>query len=242
MAPSPILKWQLGQKVDLTVSEPVSVGLESSADVAVRAALNKVLSSTTFAQVERLKRFLEFICTETLSGRSSQLKEYLVGAEVFAKPVSFDPRNDPIVRVQARRLRAKLASYYAEEGREDSLWIELPKGSYVPVFNRHGKTIRQRPVIGLPVSENSVAILPFADHSQGGELEYFCLGLSEEILSSLIRVESLRVVPWTHARKREQGMAGILEAADELRVGTVIDGSVRKMGERLRVHVHSWMP
>ena len=57
-----------------------------------------------------------------------------MGVEVFGKDNSFDPRNDPIVRVQARRLRAQLARYYREEGQEDDLAIELPKGGYAPVF------------------------------------------------------------------------------------------------------------
>jgi TolB-like protein/Tfp pilus assembly protein PilF len=217
----------------VTVSDTVSI---RTAETSAQPALDKVLASTTFSQVERLKRFLEFIANETLAGRGGQLKEYLVGTEVFGKPPTFDPRNDPIVRVQARRLRAKLAAYYASEGREDAVWLDLPKGSYVPVFHRQGKTLGAKPVIGLPANENSIAVLPFTDQSQAGDQAYLCHGLSEEIISSLIRVESLRVVPWT--RPRESGMVGVLEAAEELGVGTIVNGSIRKFGDRLRINVH----
>ena len=59
-------------------------------------------------------------------------KEFLIGVEVFGKEGSFDPRMDPIVRVQARRLRTRLTRYYREEGQTDEILIELPKGGYVP--------------------------------------------------------------------------------------------------------------
>src|SRR5258708_2567409 len=89
--------------------------------------LDRVLSSKVFRQADRLKRFLRFIVEETLAGRGDRLKEFVVGVEVFGKDDSFDPRNDPIVRVQARRLRAQLERYYREEGHEDQLVTELPK-------------------------------------------------------------------------------------------------------------------
>ena len=70
----------------------------------------------------------------TLSGQSDLLKEYNLGLEVFQRPADYDPKVDPIVRVQARRLRSKLDEYYAGEGAHESLVIQIPKGAYVPVF------------------------------------------------------------------------------------------------------------
>ena len=77
--------------------------------------------SKTFSQVDRLKRFISFIVTETVAGRGGDLKEYVIGVQVFGKEPSFDPRTDPIVRVQARRLRARLVRYYREEGQGDEV-------------------------------------------------------------------------------------------------------------------------
>jgi len=77
----------------------------------VREHLSRVLASTAFAHVDRLKRFLRFVVEETVGGRSENLKEYSIGVEVFDREDSFDPRTDPIVRVQARRLRARLTRY-----------------------------------------------------------------------------------------------------------------------------------
>src|SRR5213075_396404 len=108
--------------------------LAKDSDESALGQLNRILSSTAFRQAARLKRFLSFVVTETISGRGDRLKEFVVGVEVFGKDTSFDPRNDPIVRVQARRLRAQLARYYREEGPGDDLVIDIPKGGYATTF------------------------------------------------------------------------------------------------------------
>src|SRR5204862_1738411 len=108
--------------------------LGKDSEVKVAGQLNRILTSKAFRQADRLKRFLSFIVEETLAGRGERLKEFVVGVEVFGKPASFDPRNDPIVRVQARRLRTQLTRYYREEAAEGELLIELPKGGYAPSF------------------------------------------------------------------------------------------------------------
>src|SRR5476649_2724191 len=106
--------------------------IRKDSDEKIIAQLDRILSSKSFRQADRLKRFLTFTVNETMAGRSEQLKEFVIGVEVFDKGPSFDPRSDPIVRVQARRLRAQLARYYHEEGQADEILIELPKGGYTP--------------------------------------------------------------------------------------------------------------
>src|SRR4051794_20463718 len=85
---------------------------ENEAQARAEEQLNRILASRAFRQADRLKHFLTVIVRETLAGRGERLKEFVVGVEVFGKPESFDPRTDPIVRVQARRLRTQLARYY----------------------------------------------------------------------------------------------------------------------------------
>ncbi len=96
--------------------------------------MDKILASRLFARSERLCRFLRFCVELTLDEKSDQLKEQLVGVEVFDRKGDYDPRTDPIVRVEARRLRSKLKAYYTSSGRPDCLLIDLPKGAYVPSF------------------------------------------------------------------------------------------------------------
>jgi hypothetical protein len=81
-------------------------------------------------------RFLRLVTQEALNGKPDSLKEYRIGTEVFDKNESFDPRVDPIVRNEARRLRRKIEMYYLTEGQSDPVLIELPKGRYIPVFAR----------------------------------------------------------------------------------------------------------
>jgi tetratricopeptide (TPR) repeat protein len=82
------------------------------------------------------RKFLRYAVEETTAGRGHLIKEYVIGVEGLEKGESFDPRLDPIVRTEARKLRARLAKYYATEGINDGLRIDFPKGSYAPSF-RH---------------------------------------------------------------------------------------------------------
>lgn len=99
---------------------------------AIRLQLSRILNSGLFASSRRRQRFLEFVVGETLAGRGERLKGYTIGLEVFDRSTTFDPVLDPIVRVEAARLREKLRDYYASQGRYDSIRIDLPKGTYEP--------------------------------------------------------------------------------------------------------------
>ena len=122
-----------GPRVDdeaLIAEEPVWTPRSS----AVQAQLARVLRSRKFVQATALSRLLRHVVQRTLEGRRDELKEYALGVDVFNRGADFDPRTDTIVRVQARRLRAKLQEYYETEGRADPLVIALPRGAYVPEF------------------------------------------------------------------------------------------------------------
>ncbi len=100
----------------------------------IRAALARVLTSEAFAGAPQLSAFLSFVVEEALSGRGDQLKGYTIAVEALKRPEDFDPQADPIVRVEAGRLRRALELYYAGDGRDDPLRIEIPRGSYGPHF------------------------------------------------------------------------------------------------------------
>ena len=94
-----------------------------------------MLKSPPLVSSPSLCRFLRYIVEETLAGRGTAIKEVVLGVQVFDRGENFNPRLDPIVRVQARNLRARMARYYAGPGAQDPIRIELPKGAYVPVFH-----------------------------------------------------------------------------------------------------------
>ena len=99
---------------------------------AIRQQLDRILKSGPFHQSHRRQRFLEYLVNETLAGRSERLKGYNVALEVFDRPETFDPILDPIVRIEAARLREKLREYYGADGQSDPIQIDLPKGTYTP--------------------------------------------------------------------------------------------------------------
>jgi Tol biopolymer transport system component len=104
---------------------------------AIEAQLEKILGSSTFSKADRASRFLRFAVRQYLQGKSSELKEYVIGIEVLGRKPDFDPRVDTIVRAEAQRLRARLDEYYASLGKHDEIRISIPKGTYVPTFDRN---------------------------------------------------------------------------------------------------------
>src|SRR5262245_32935397 len=100
----------------------------------VRAQLGRLLESQELASSPRLCSLLRHIVEHTVSGRAVDLKEFSIGVDVFERPANYDPKEDAIVRVQAKRLRDRLQLHYASAGASDPVVIEIPKGGYVATF------------------------------------------------------------------------------------------------------------
>jgi len=100
----------------------------------IETELEKIVNSRLFRDAGSLRELLGYTVRETIAGRGGDLKEYLLGATVLRKGDAFDPKADPIVRVQMRRLRGRLEQYYATEGRHDAIVVDIPKGAYTPTF------------------------------------------------------------------------------------------------------------
>jgi TolB-like protein len=102
----------------------------------VRGQLQRILESPAFEASERRRRFLCYIVDEALAGRADRLKGYAIATAVFDRDDSFDPQTDPVVRLEARRLRRALEHYHLTAGRNDPIRIEIPKGGYAPIYER----------------------------------------------------------------------------------------------------------
>src|ERR1700678_78389 len=96
--------------------------------------VRRILQSTTFRNATTLQQLLQFLAAKTTTGSSDVLKEYTIGVEALGRKPDFDPKIDPIVRVQSHRLRLKLKEYYDTEGRHAPVLIQSPKGHYLPTF------------------------------------------------------------------------------------------------------------
>jgi len=132
----------------------------------VRAELERILAAKGFASAGRLSKLLRYAVEKTLAGETDQLKEYVVGIEVFDRDDKYDPRLDSIVRVEAGRLRSRLDEFYNAEGAASAIRISLPKGGYSAQFTRRETSLS--PVSSTPVAvdatpaRRSWLAIPFA--------------------------------------------------------------------------------
>jgi serine/threonine-protein kinase len=226
----------------------------------IRRQLHLILASDGFRDAGRLGPFLTFLVDRVLAGEAAGLKESVVGVEVFRRPADYDPRTDPIVRVEARRLRARLEQYYQEH--HDPVVISVPKGGYVPGFARSTvPRMRRLPlavalvaltglaiVVGFfrwqastpqsPQATPVIAVLPIRNLSLDPDSTYFSDGLTIDLIDALSKVENLRVIGW-NAVQRFRGRAESLgELRDQLAASAVLDGAVRRQDKTLRVTAH----
>src|SRR4051794_53469 len=111
---------------DIAPDEPAITEQETMAE------LERVLSAAEFRSTERNRKFLRYVTEQMLQGREEKIKAYAIALDVFGRSADFDPTLDPIVRIEATRLRSSLAQYYELHGQDGGLRIELPRGGYVP--------------------------------------------------------------------------------------------------------------
>jgi serine/threonine-protein kinase len=200
----------------------------------VEAAVEAIVTSKPFAQSQRMQRFLRFAVAREMAGERDALKEYTIGVEVFDRPSDFDPRIDSIVRVEARRLRKKLAQYYEGEGASSDVRITLPEGSYVPQVQcaedpRPAAQPEDTPEVV------TLAVLPLRALPAGGEAGLFADGLTEELITTLSQLPAVRVIARSSILRYAAQDARA--AGTELGVAKVIEGSVRMMGSQIKVTV-----
>jgi hypothetical protein len=99
------------------------------------ALTQRISSSAQFRRATKLRDFLTYVVEQTLQSRTDALNEYQIGRMVFGRSEDYSPSEDNVVRAHARQLRVKLAEYFSSAGKDEPLVVEIPKGSYVPVFS-----------------------------------------------------------------------------------------------------------
>jgi hypothetical protein len=122
----------------------------SAAEVEKRELLARVLKSRCFRRAPKLREFLRFVCEKAIESDTAAIREQDVGCAVHQRPKDYSPSEDNIVRVEARNLRKKLDEYFETEGKDEPLTINIPTGTYVPLFVRRGASKRNQAGSGLP--------------------------------------------------------------------------------------------
>ena len=221
--------------------------------------LERVLKSAAFVRNDRLSAFLRFVVEQSLEGRGGDLKESVIGVEVFGRKPDYNPKRDPIVRNEASRLRARLSQYYTEEGKADSLAIDLPRGGYVPIFREveralpPARTVRVRKLLAAALfvvvaagaawwwisrrnAPIAIAALPFINLSQDSANDYFADGLTSEIIRNLSIIDGLAVRSQTSSFVFKGKPRNIHEAGKQLAADYILEGSVLRAGRQLRIN------
>jgi TolB-like protein/Tfp pilus assembly protein PilF len=250
--------------MDPPAAPPVA-SLTPSDAAEMRAALDRVLASPGFAAAARRSLLLRHIVDRTLAGQGERITEYGIGLDVFARPPSFDPRLDSIVRTETSRLRQKLREYYAGPGSEERFVIEVPQRSYAAVIRKRQIPAPAEPpppalrprrfawtwlVLVLAAMAGGafalhnawnrprltwVVVLPFLDYSPGQDAAYLADGITEELTNQLAQQRDLRVVARTSATAIKNKGLDIREIGRRLNAGAALEGSLVKDGATVRI-------
>jgi adenylate cyclase len=209
---------------------------------AVRAQLVRILESAEFHATDRLRALLRFVVEEKLQGRAQRLKGYSIAVAVFGRDVDFDPTHDPVVRVQARKLRAALERYYLTAGTRDRVVIDIPKGGYVPEFTTRiaaAEPTRLPPVPRAkhPTEDRSprLAVAPFDDLTRDSEQQIFATGLTEELITELTRFQDVAVFACQPPRRSAGGPLDPEELARSVDARFLLRGAVRRDPQTVKV-------
>ncbi len=190
--------------------------------------LAKILRSQVFRDADMLRNFLSFIVEEQTKDEGMVLKQYNIAIHAFGRNENFDASSDPIVRMQASRLRRNLALYYKEEGADDYIVISLPKGSYIPKFDYSKESKTLQPSINHESKKLniSLALFPIKDLSENQEKHHIIEGFNDELLIELSRYKDLEVI-----RLKEGGSSRVKNALHRFQ----LEGSIRFAGETMKL-------
>lgn len=216
--------------------EPAPEGRQADTADQIRFELDRILSSPQLDASERNRRFLEYVVEETLSDRGDRIKAYSIATLVFGRDDSFDPALDPVVRMEARRLRRSLERFYLVEGDTGPVRITLPKGGYVPKFQNSamfrsvsGQELRRSGNSASEFRRPSIGISAFNLESETADHPNYCDGLARQIAIGLSHYSDLAVflpIPecWSDPVKRltEARTADFILAGDTIAASNVL--------------------
>jgi TolB-like protein len=230
---------------------------------AARAELERILASESLRSSARSREFLRFVVEECLAGRGDQLKAYSIAVDCFGREPDFDPQIDPYVRILARRLRRALARYYASEGEQDTLWIVLSKGGYVPEFIEHEPQVadptgpareadslsaptrqhptdlatesERKPLSARRAARTPVAVARFETQGTPEYQTYLASGLTEELIVDLTGFDQLEVIGPLHWHGTKDAQLSPAELGQAYDAEFVLWGSIRGSGDDVRV-------
>ena len=202
----------------------------------IQQQLHCILTSPEFKATDVQKSFLKFVVETVLSGRSNEIKGYTVATQVFGRGEDFNQAIDPIVSIQANKLRRALERYYLTAGRNDPVHIDIPKGTYVPTFHQQNDLewgSAQKDASNkfrFTGSWPTILVRPFLNLTGDEQLDYMGIGLATELSTEITRYNELRVLLMPN---REEGQRRASDTGSRF----VLDGNIQRGGSGLKVNV-----
>ena len=202
----------------------------------IRRQLQRILASPTFQATEAQKAFLTFVVKKTLSGKSGEIKGYTVATQVFGRRGDFDQATDPIVSIQANKLRRALEHYYLTSGNKDAIRIKIPKGSYVPTFSEQVSTplstahrASKHDLARFESAWPTVVVRPFQNLTGKPDLDFMAIGMATELATEITRFQDIRVLIHRPESRRQR--------AEDMGARFAIDGSIREDATGIKVTI-----
>lgn len=212
------------------------------------AQIDKIVESPGFRGGKRLSQFLRYVSDQKVNSNVDSLKQYTIATEALGCSDDFDPQSNPIVRILAKRLRRELDTYYYSKGDKDPIKVDIPKGTYVPVFsvNENGDSGPSSDNVSkgmeskaneLPDNDSSpsIAVVLFSCLNEKDELDYLASGLTEEIIISLTRFPGFKVAGPLLKEILQDKAFDSQGIGKTYNVRFLLDGSIRKRGASLRI-------
>ena len=196
--------------------------------------LDRMLVSPDLNASPQQSSLLKYVVNQTLAGNADRIKGYTVATEVFGRRSDFDQSIDPIVSIQAARLRRAMARYYETAGENDPICIDIPKGGYVPTFDEQlpsHEPIAAEPAepVGVMQTWPTVLVRPLANLSADSEDNYLAIGLTAELAHALGHYREIRILEDPHRDQQS--------ASPEMDFDFIIDGHVRRDPTGVRVTI-----
>lgn len=198
----------------------------------VRTHVERILASKAFERSKSLSSFLQFVVAETLSNGGARLKARTIAIGALRRGKNFDSRVDPIVSIQASRLRRALATYYETEGLGETIRITLPKGTFQPQFGPN--EVAEKKVSSVPATPLSstggpcVTVVPLVELEPSQGSNYFSVGLTQEIIAAIASFPELTVVN-TPPLENGESVAGLaLRVSRDVSARFMLSGTLRK--------------
>jgi serine/threonine-protein kinase len=213
-------------------AEPIADQKKTITKEEVLGQLARILKSRAFAKAKRSQDFLRYIVSLSLAGEANSLKEYSIALDVFGRDSSFDPRLDPIVRVEAARLRWRMKAYLQNEIDRDPIAIDIPKGGYAPVVFRRCPEPAPWTEEAIPEPAHAVAVLPFVSLDGVGPTGTLCAAMTEELIDTFGSIDGVKTPCCTAMFHFKERAADVREIVSSLHVDALLEGSVRRVDDR----------